>query len=109
MNDPNDPGRAEDAAAEPGADDPCGPPAEPVLAHCLHCGNDYMSSEMRYVVRESSGRGFWSCPTPGCGGIGWGIDIFPFDGAIEGPGGFIGGWFNDDGTRAPPPWVSGEW
>lgn len=108
----SEPADSVDPPPAPGADDPFAPPAEPVLAHCQHCGQEYMTSEIRHERRGDGGaggeRGFWVCPTPGCSGAGFGFDIFPIDGAIEGPGGFVGGWFDDDGNRVPPPWLRGE-
>jgi hypothetical protein len=101
MTEPTQPGEP-----APGADDPMAPPAEPVLVHGAHCNQEYMSSEIRYESRGEGG--FWVCRTPGCSGAGFGFDIFPIDGAIEGPGGFMGGWFDDDGNRVPPPWLRGE-
>lgn len=120
-SEPSEPADSTDPGQAPGADDPFAPPAEPVLAHCQHCGQEYMTSEIRYERRGDRGdgarggdgeageeRGFWVCPTPGCAGAGFGFDIFPIDGEIEGPGGFVGGWFDDDGNRVPPPWLRGE-
>lgn len=71
------------------------PPDEPIMVYCLHCGKEYMSSEM--VFREipsvpaaasadasagaatTSAGGLWFCPTPGCNVGGFGLDVFPVD------------------------------
>jgi hypothetical protein len=88
-------------------DDPFGPPKEPLLVHCIECGREYESSRIWYdTASAGAGRGgFWRCATPGCGGAGYGFDIFPADGS---PGGIDGGWFDDDGNPCDPPWLSGE-
>lgn len=58
-------------------EDPFRPPAEPCRVRCLHCGQEYSSSEI--VWRRSGDRGFWRCPVEDCGGAGFGFDIFPVD------------------------------
>lgn len=69
--------------------DPFRPPDIPVEVHCLHCDQEYES----YLIwwDESTGdeqvRGFWRCPTPGCGGAGFGFDIFPTDPEYRGEDG----------------------
>jgi hypothetical protein len=58
-----------------------GPPAEPVEVFCLHCGNVYSSSDMKFVAspdgacRNDGVQGDWMCPAPGCDGIGYGFDV----------------------------------
>lgn len=64
----------------PGSHDSCGPPDIPTEVHCLHCGQEYESYLIKWVPDETSSTGgFWSCPTPGCDGIGFCIDIWPTD------------------------------
>ncbi len=66
------------------------PPPVPTEVHCLHCHLEYDSYLMEYrieVDREGHKRGFWCCPTPGCGGKGFGFDIFPTDPDYRGPDG----------------------
>lgn len=52
-------------------DDGFGPPLEQEQVACLHCGQQYSSDAIVYD------NGFWSCPTPGCDGAGYTIDIYP--------------------------------
>jgi hypothetical protein len=67
----------------PDADaDPFRPPDIPTLVACLHCGQEYESYRIEWrVERNADGRprGFWCCPIPGCGGMGFGFDILPVD------------------------------
>ena len=56
-------------------EDPFRPPQEPCEVFCLHCGKEYSSDKIRWKHR--GGEGFWCCPTPGCGGVGYQFDIFP--------------------------------
>lgn len=53
------------------------PPEEPCQVRCLHCGQEYSSSEI--VWRAKGDDGFWRCPMEGCGGAGFGFDIHPVD------------------------------
>jgi len=74
------------------------PPEIPTLVGCLHCGEEYDSYLIEWrVTTDADGmrRGFWSCPTPGCGGIGFGCDILPVDPDYQDE---RGGWctFDDD-------------
>lgn len=58
------------------------PPAIPILVGCLHCGEEYESYLIEWRIEtnhEGNPRGFWCCPTPNCGGVGFGCDIFPCD------------------------------
>lgn len=58
------------------------PPAIPTEVHCLHCGREYESYLIEWRVEttvDGSKHGFWCCPTPGCGGRGFGFDILPTD------------------------------
>ena len=74
------------------------PPAIPTEVHCLHCHEEYDSYLIHWVEEtDSKGRkrGFWRCPTPGCGGAGFGFDIFPTDPE----------WVGEDGE---PLWCSDE-
>ena len=62
--------------------DPFHPPAIPTVVHCIHCGEEYDSYRIEWrVERDADGQehGFWCCPMPGCGGMGFGFDIFPVD------------------------------
>jgi hypothetical protein len=62
--------------------DPFKPPALSTLVHCLHCNEEYDSYRIEWRVEtnhEGKPHGFWCCPIPGCGGIGFGCDIFPVD------------------------------
>jgi len=54
------------------------PPEEPCMVRCLHCGQEYLSSQI--VWRD----GFWSCPVEGCGGAGYQFDIHPLDSSLWG-------------------------
>ena len=66
----------------PSKDDPFGPPEIPTEVGCLHCGETYESYLIEWRVRtahDGKPHGFWCCPTPGCGGIGFGFDILPTD------------------------------
>jgi len=62
-------------------DDFFAPPEEPVEVFCLHCGNVYSSSEIKFVpcAQGQSFRngipGDWMCPAPGCDGVGYHFDI----------------------------------
>jgi len=71
------------AAKRPDPDaDPFRPPEVPIEVHCLHCGRDYDSYLIEWREEaDANGRlhGFWRCPTPGCGGMGFGFDILPAD------------------------------
>lgn len=58
------------------------PPAIPTEVHCLHCGKEYESYLIEWRVqrcRDGKMRGFWCCPTEGCGGAGFGFDLMPID------------------------------
>lgn len=64
------------------------PPQQPILVHCLHCGEEYDSWRMIWVPftekelaedRKSGLKGFWCCPIEGCGGAGFTVDIWPVD------------------------------
>jgi hypothetical protein len=62
--------------------DPFGPPEVSVEVECLHCGQQYDSYLIEWRIEtdaEGKQHGFWCCPTPGCGGMGFGFDIFPTD------------------------------
>ena len=60
------------------------PPTQPQLVGCLHCGEEFDSWRIEWRVNDR-GHGFWCCPTPGCTGAGFGMDIWPAD-------------FDEDGT-----------
>lgn len=94
-------------------DDCFRPPKKNCLVICLHCQEQYDSYKITWVEGASvDGRkgGFWRCPTPGCNGAGFTFDIFPVDPNWEDDEerGFVGGWFDDDGNRVPPPWADPE-
>ena len=74
------------------SDDPFCPPAEPCRVRCLHCGREYDSSQI--VWRSGENGSFWCCPTPGCGGMGFGFDIHPADSPV---------WEDDDGEDLDDP------
>jgi len=59
-----------------------GPPVIPTQVGCLHCGQEYESYLIEWRVETTAAgqaHGFWCCPTPGCGGKGFGCDILPTD------------------------------
>ena len=68
-------------------DDPFKPPDDPCIVKCIHCGQEYSSDEI--VWCQEGDQGFWCCPKEGCGGTGFGCDIFP-----------LGAWQDDD-TEEP--------
>jgi hypothetical protein len=78
--------------------DPFHPPAIPIEVGCLHCGQTYESYLIEWRIEtcsDGSQHGFWCCPTPGCGGRGFGCDIFPTDPDwVDEEGNKI--WFSDD-------------
>jgi len=79
-------------------DDCFKPPETPVEVECLHCGRRYMSSLIEWRIETSADgalQGFWCCPTPDCGGCGFGFDILPTDPDYHDE---HGGWvsFDDD-------------
>lgn len=57
------------------------PPAIPTEVYCPHCRKEYQSYLIRWEEEVIDGKtdGYWSCPTPGCEGKGFGFDIFPTD------------------------------
>jgi len=57
------------------------PPDVPIEVHCIHCGREYDSYLIWWDEEIVDGKrdGFWRCPTPGCGGAGFGFDIWPTD------------------------------
>ncbi len=78
--------------------DPFGPPAISTLVSCLHCGEEYDSYRIVWRVEvdaEGQPHGFWCCPTEGCGGMGFGFDIFPVDPNYRDENGEPM-WFSDD-------------
>jgi len=63
-------------------DDPFGPPEVSIEVECLHCGQQYQSDLIEWRIEtdaDGGPHGFWCCPTPGCGGMGFGFDILPTD------------------------------
>ena len=76
--------------------DPFGPPEVPVEVECLHCGQQYQSHLIEWRIETDADgnlHGFWCCPTPGCGGMGFGFDILPTDPNYRGE---HGGWVQCD-------------
>jgi len=67
--------------ADESQNDPFKPPKIPTLVRCIHCDREYESYLIRWVEEIVNGevKGFWCCPTPDCGGMGFGFDIFPVD------------------------------
>ena len=62
--------------------DPFRPPPISTLVHCIHCHEEYDSFRIEWRVEKDADdnlHGFWCCPIPGCGGLGFGFDIFPVD------------------------------
>jgi hypothetical protein len=77
--------------------DPFRPPEIPTLVFCLHCRQEYDSYRIEWrVSTDADGKphGFWCCPIPGCGGLGFGCDILPVDPDYQDE---RGGWVHDDG------------
>jgi hypothetical protein len=78
--------------------DPFYPPAIPTLVFCLHCRQEYESYRIEWRIHtDADGKqhGFWCCPIEGCGGVGFGCDIFPVDKDYQDE---RGGWcWDDDG------------
>jgi hypothetical protein len=74
------------------------PPDDPIMVYCMHCGKEYMSSEM---IPPSGGKqrraartpemmeGIWWCATPGCNAGGFGLDVFPVDPEWKDPKGLL--------------------
>lgn len=72
--------------------DPFRPPRTPTVVGCLHCHQVYDSYQIEWRTgADAAGKpwGFWCCPTPGCGGAGFGCDILPVD----------RDWVDEDGNR----------
>jgi hypothetical protein len=71
------------------------PPEQPILVHCIHCGEEYDSWRIVWVpfteeqmvrnaekgVHSSPDKftGMWCCPIEGCDGAGFLFDIYPVD------------------------------
>lgn len=78
------------------AGDPFHPPATPTLVGCLHCRQVYESYLIEWRLEPDADgqlRGWWCCPTAGCGGRGFFFDIFPTDPDYEDE---RGGWVHCD-------------
>jgi len=69
-----------DDGPDPAAD-PYRPPDVPVEVRCLRCDREYASSLIKWVEQPVEGdvKGAWCCPTKGCGGKGFGLDVLPTD------------------------------
>jgi hypothetical protein len=75
------------------------PPAIPTLVGCLHCQQEYESFLIEWRVEkcaDGKDHGFWCCPTPDCGGRGFGFDIFPVDPNYRDENGNLM-WCSDEG------------
>ena len=95
---PNDPHNDDDKPYDPldKANDPFGPPAQPVEVGCLHCGGRFMSDQITWRIEtdaEGKQHGFWCCPDPTCDGRGFGFDLLPTDPNYRDEN---GGWVYDD-------------
>jgi hypothetical protein len=78
--------------------DPFRPPAISTLVHCIHCHEEYESFRIEWRVEQGSDgklHGFWCCPVPRCGGMGFGFDIFPVDPAYRNENGELM-WCTDE-------------
>lgn len=78
--------------------DPFGPPAISTIVECIHCGEQYDSFRIEWRVEPNADgkpHGFWCCPMPGCGGMGFGFDIFPIDSEYRDEHGQLM-WCDDD-------------
>ena len=56
------------------------PPEEPCQVQCLHCGQQYSSSDI--VWRGDDDGGHWCCPIEDCDGAGFQFDIHPVDSTL---------------------------
>lgn len=68
------------------------PPKTPTLVGCLHCHEVFESYLIEWRIHtkaDGSKQGFWSCPTPNCGGVGFGCDMLPID----------RDWVDEEGNR----------
>lgn len=78
------------------ATDPFRPPDIPTEVFCLHCQQEYDSYLIEWREEkqaDGSVHGFWCCPTPGCGGMGFGFDLLPTDPEYRDE---RGGWCDDE-------------
>ena len=76
--------------------DPFKPPAISTPVGCLHCGQEYDSYLIEWRIEtthDGKQAGFWCCPTPDCGGRGFGFDILPLDPEYRDE---RGGWVSDE-------------
>jgi hypothetical protein len=77
-------------------DDPMGPPKIPVEVECIHCGNTYMSDQIRWQPDpQGPDGGWWVCPIEGCDGAGFCFDIYPTDPEVARQFG-VHMWSDDD-------------
>jgi len=61
-------------------DHPDRPPDEPTPVRCEKCGKDYSSADMVWEEEEEDpDMNWWVCPTEGCHGMGFGMDVRPTD------------------------------
>jgi hypothetical protein len=98
-------------------DAPFAPPKENTEVGCFHCRRVYDS--YRIELRDGAGPGgkpAWCCPTPNCGGLGFGFDIFPTDPNWVDPTGHLHCVVDDDDDEfddeewddTPPPPTEGR-
>ena len=55
------------------------PPSIPTEVQCTYCRREFDSWKMEWHEEYCDGeiQGFWCCPTDGCGGRGFGFNIWP--------------------------------
>ena len=84
------------------------PPDIPVVVQCLHCGREYDSYLIWWDEQIIDGErsGFWRCPTPGCGGAGFGFDIHPVDSPLwsDEPEDDDEAWLGDEESDGEGDW-----
>jgi hypothetical protein len=91
--------------------DPFHPPAISTLVHCIHCGEEYDSFRIEWRVEpdaDGNPHGFWCCPVPGCGGMGFGFDIFPVDPEYRDENGQLMWCSDDEGDEGDEEEFDGE-
>jgi hypothetical protein len=91
--------------------DPFRPPAISTLVHCIHCGEEYDSFRIEWRVEpdaDGNPHGFWCCPIPGCGGMGFGFDIFPVDPEYRDENGQLMWCSDDEGDEVDDEDFDGE-
>jgi hypothetical protein len=71
-----------DNSTEPAREPPADhfhPPSIPTEVQCMCCYREFDSWKMEWheEYRDGEIQGFWCCPTEGCSGRGFGLDIWP--------------------------------